>query len=466
MIWTHKQIEEALSLKITNNGSKNIGRIQFNSNDIKKEDIFIALTIGKRDGHNFVNDAINNGASFAIVNKVIQGVNPKKLIIVKDTLIALDLLARYKRNKSNAVFIAITGSVGKTSLKEALGKMLKAYSTRVFYTIKNFNNSIGIRLNLSSMPDDTEYAIIEMGMSKTGELSDLTKLVLPDIAVINSVAQGHLQFFSSVEEISDAKCEIFNNYNSSNMIALINYGIPTYSRCINNISNAGVNNIKTFGEAKIVDSRLLAYINIEYKKTKLIYLVSRQAIQIEISDFIAKHVALNFAAAFMVIKLLNFPLYKAQRAILDYKIPAGRGNIVNTICNNKKYTIICDYYNSNPESLKVSLQYIQQFVHKKKILILGDMLELGKDEIAIHKSLLPNIVDTKSYKVLLVGSIIKNLCSIMPPSIFVMSYNNVDDLISDIDNILHGNELILVKGSRLIYLEKVVQYLGVKENVL
>ena len=221
MIWTTKELGKALLLNIA--GNREFGKVQFNSKDVEQGDIFIALK-GVRDGHEFVLDALDRGASVAIVSKKISNVDQAKLIMVEDTYEALMDLAEFKRRNSKAKFIAITGSVGKTSTKEATKIMLSAYG-KTHASHGTFNNYLGVPLCLASMPNDTEYAVIEMGMSAKGELSELSKLAIPDVALITAVSEGHIGSFNSVEEIADAKCEIFEGMDINDGIAIVNRDI-------------------------------------------------------------------------------------------------------------------------------------------------------------------------------------------------------------------------------------------------
>ena len=191
MIGESSSLKKALGVTVADNIKA--GRVQFNSLDVNKGDIFIALP-GQRDGHEFVNEALANGASCAIISKDVAGEDADKLIKVEDTMVALNDLAEYKRINSKAKFIAVTGSVGKTSTREVVKTMLSAYGNS-YASAKSFNNFLGVPLTLASMPDETEYAIIELGMNAPGELRNLTNMVVPDIAIITTISEGHIEFY-------------------------------------------------------------------------------------------------------------------------------------------------------------------------------------------------------------------------------------------------------------------------------
>jgi UDP-N-acetylmuramoyl-tripeptide--D-alanyl-D-alanine ligase len=435
MIWTGKQLSEAFNIKV-DEGLKT-GPVQFNSVDVKPCDLFIAL----ERGHQYVEDAFKNGAEAAIVsNPSVHG----NIIHVPDTMQALRQLAEYKRKTSKAKFIAITGSAGKTSTKEAMKNMLEPFG-KVFASRGNFNNYLGVPINLASMPDDTEYAVFELGMNHSGEISELTKMIKPDIAIITNVAEAHLEFFDSVTDIADAKCEIFEGL-SKNGIAIINRDSLTYDRMMFNLNRLSIKNIYSFGTG--ADSELILY----QAGTKLKYKIGSTEVDVEGKDFnIPKHHAQNFAA-------LGFDLNLAAKAIAKYSLGEGRGKIINVTKDSKKFTIIGDYYNANPPSLKASLEYLQQLNHPKKMAIIGDMQELGPSAADLHKSLVPFITNSGASKVLLVGSYVNHIKMLMPKNIFTSSFENVESLLMNLGQFLDGDELILIKGSRGMQLDRILEY--------
>lgn len=460
MIWTTKELAKALSLSIA--GNREFGKVQFNSKDVDKGDIFIALK-GVRDGHEFVEDALNRGALVAIVSKEISNVDPSKLIMVDNTYEALMDLAEFKRRKSKAKFIAITGSVGKTSTKEAIKIMLSAYG-RTHASHENFNNYLGVPLCLASMPSDTEYAVIEMGMSAKGELSELSKLAIPDVALITAVSEGHIEFFNSVEEIADAKCEIFEGMDINDGIAIVNRDITTYERCIQNIDRAGMQNVQTFG--KRVDSgvRFVSSELLEDDTLRLSYIVGGEDLELVI-PLIPVHLAGNFAAAFAVVKALKLDPELAAGAISSFIPAAGRGRLLHVKKGGKEYRIICDYYNANPQSMNAALEYLNLFDNDNKVAVLGDMGGLGKFGHELHIAIVPCIKDSGVKKLFLVGERMKHLKNEFSKEIQVFCYEDAKSLCAEIDKYIVGGELILIKGSRSMGMEIVAIQLGV-ENAL
>ena len=439
------------------------GKVHFNSGHIHPGDIFIALTGGKGDGHEFVNNAFARGAGLAIVSKDVKNAPLEKIIKVKDTLEALHDLAEYKRQSSKAKFIGITGSVGKTSTKEIVSLMLESFG-KTFTSRNNFNNQLGVPLNLASIADNDEYVVIEMAMRREGEIRHLTNMVTPDIAVVTSVAQGHLEFFDSVEGIADAKSEIFEGLDINNGIAVLNRDMSTYKRCMENIDTVGVGNIRTFGKSQYANIRFASYSLEPHGTVRLGFVIDSEKIEFEMPA-IPRHMAINFAAGLAVIKALGLDIHQAVKALAHFKLKMSRGKIVDIKKDNKEYSIITDYYNANPESMQAGLEYLGQMNNNKKVAILGDMKELGKDEVKIHLAAIPYIVKSGVKKLFLVGDIMTQIADDVPASIEVHSYNNSIDLAQNINKYIEGGEFILIKGSRSIHLEKVAESLGV-ENAL
>ena len=475
MIWTAQELGKALSQEIFIEGksadktsaelsldsSKEFGKLQFNSKDIQQGDIFIALQ-GVRDGHDFVSDALQRGASIAIVSKAIDGVDRDRLIIVNNTFEALMDLAEYKRRSSKAKFIAITGSVGKTSTKEAAKIMLSAYG-KTYASYGNFNNHLGVPLCLASMPSDIEYAIIEMGMSAKGEISELSKLVIPDIALITSISEGHIASFNSIDEITDAKCEIFEGLDINEGIAIVNRDIKTYDRCIKNIDRANIQNVKTYGKHEAANVRSYSSEILEGDLLRVSYIIQDEELELSL-PLIPIHLAENFAGAFAILLALKLDIEAGATAISTFTPAAGRGGLAS-IKGDKNYRIICDYYNANPESMKAAIEYISLFDNKNKFAILGDMLELGKFERELHLNLVPYIVNSGIKKLFLIGERMKLLCDEFESDIEVLWFKDSDSLVLEIDKYISGGELILIKGSRGMKLEKIASRLGVQNAI-
>ncbi|GAA5252684.1 UDP-N-acetylmuramoyl-tripeptide--D-alanyl-D-alanine ligase [Candidatus Rickettsia kedanie] len=447
MIWNSKTLSVALGITISN--SINCNEVQFNSQDVKKGDLFIALK-GNRDGHDYALDAIDKGAAAVIVSKQVEITDKDKIILVDDCFKALQKMALYKRENSKAKFIAITGSVGKTSTKEAL-KILLQHASLVFAGRGNFNNHLGLLINLASMADDMEYAIFELGMNHKGEIRELVQILKPNIAAITNISEAHLEFFNSLEEIAEAKCEIFENF-SKNDIAVINTDTNCYSKILSILKNLYIDRVYNFGISHNTSAQLVLYENLG-EQVYLKYKINNKSLEITI-PFIPRHFAKNYTGVLLIIDILGKDIEIAANHLANIYPTKGRGEIIN-IQNSR---VICDYYNASPKSMKAALEYLKQVMAENKTAIIGDMLELGENSKRLHEELVPYILDVGCSKIYLVGINTKYIYDLLPSKIAKKYFKNVDELITHITDLFEGNELILIKGSRGIKLDKIVDY--------
>lgn len=447
MIWNSKTLSAALGITISN--SINCNEVQFNSKDVKKGDLFIALQ-GNRDGHDYALDAIDKGAAAIIVSKKVEINDKDKIILVDDCFEALQKMALYKRENSKAKFIAITGSVGKTSTKEAL-KILLQHDPLVFASRGNFNNKLGMLINLASMADDTEYAIFELGMNHKGEIRELVQILKPNIAMITNISEAHLEFFNSLEEIAEAKCEIFENF-SKNDIAVINANTNCYSKILSILKNLSIDRVYNFGISHNTPAQLVLYESLG-EQVHLKYKINNKSLEITV-PFIPRHFAENYTGVLLIIDILGKDIEIAANHLADIAPTKGRGEIINI----QNCRVICDYYNASPQSMKAALEYLKQVPAENKTAIIGDMLELGENSKPLHEELVPYILDAGCSKVYLVGVNTKYIYDLLPPKIAKKYFENVDELITNITDLFEINELILIKGSRGVKLDKIVDY--------
>ncbi|OZG31449.1 UDP-N-acetylmuramoyl-tripeptide--D-alanyl-D-alanine ligase [Rickettsia endosymbiont of Culicoides newsteadi] len=452
MIWSARDLNNALNIEV--HPDIHGGQVQFNSNSVTDGDLFIVLK-GANDGHNYALHALERGANAVIISQEITGLPDEKVIMVPDTLTALHQMAEYKRQKSQAKFIGVTGSSGKTGTKEAIKTVLSHFGS-TFASRGNFNNHLGVPINLASLPDDIEYAVFEMGMNHPGEIRTLTKMVRPDISVITTISEAHLEFFQSQLHLVDAKCEIFEGM-SKDGIAVIDLDSPYYNRVLQNLKQLSINNIYSFGTSPYADCSLISY---EYQQitqqVRLRYSIHNTKIDIEI-PLVPEHYARNYTIALQMSAILNLDINVAARQLSKILLMDGRGKLINAKYHGQDYQIICDYYNANPESVKAALLYLKQLSGKKKIAIIGDMLELGDNSIKFHKDLIPAILDSGANRVFLVGNNTQYIYQSLPDEIEKIHFDNVDLLIENLSKLLKGNELILIKGSNSTQLSKIIQ---------
>ncbi len=433
-------VSAALKLNITQTWIAD--GVSIDSRTTKAKNLFIAIKGENFDGHNFINDAASKGAVAAIVSTKVAANIPT--IIVEDTLQALQALALYKRKKSKAKVIAITGSVGKTTTKEIVHKLLSCYGNS-YRSPGNHNNHIGLPLSLLNAPPEADYLILEMGMNHSGEIATLSKIAQPDISIITTIGSAHLEHFSSTQEIAEAKAEIFNGtygtviLNRDNGFYNYLYKLIPQHPNIHTILTVGFHPKAHFSLTACHENKIEALINQEEKITYSF-------------PTLYKHFALSTLFALAVTKSLKLDFRQWLSTLGDLNLQQGRCNIkvVNGI------SVIDDTYNSNPMSVESGLKLLSYF-QGRKVAILGDMLDLGNSSKELHIKLVNIIIACKIDLVFTVGNNMKVLYKHLPNQLKGNHFNNSKEVA--ITQRFFAGDTILVKGSRGMKMEIVVKNL-------
>jgi len=430
-------------------------KARINSKEIKKNDIFFAIKGKKNDGNKYIIEAFKKKASIAVVNKIEKKINISRQIKSKDPLKFLTKSSELYRENIKTKIIAITGSCGKTTLKELLGNSLKQLSS-VGISPKSYNNKYGVPLSLFNLDQKNDYGVLEIGMDKKGEIDYLSKIVKPDVSVITNINYAHAKNFKNIKQIALAKSEIINNTKINGFIILNaddNFFI-LHKKMANKrklkILSFGIDNqnanIKLIGIKKIAN-KFKATIRINNLKTYFF-----------ISNNFQSNI-LNILAALSVMSIF-FDISKLKKNIFTgFKIPNGRGDIAKIKIDNKKINLIDESYNSNPLSLKSSiLNFDKMKIDKgKKYLLLGDMLELGKHSKRLHLSIAKIINNTKIDKVFVIGSKVLFTYNSISKKIKGRILNNKSQIINLIKNDLNNNDYLMVKASNATGLNKIVR---------
>ena len=455
--WNNDEINSVLSLN--NKKRLLINKISINSKLVKKNDLFIPLKGKKFDGHKFVNDAFKKGASLALSNK--KGYKKfnlkkfkKKIIIVNNTLSSLHKFASYSRIRSNGKFLAITGSVGKTSVKEAISFILKK-KNRIQYSEKNLNNLIGMPLNLANFNKNSEINILELGMNKKGEIKKLSKICKPDICLITKITNAHIGNFKSIKDIVLAKGEIFFGAKKFST-AIINYSDPFYNLLKKQAKLSGIKNIITFGKNKECDVRLVKYKNYIDNSYKVFLNVFGKKINFRLKN-LGEHWIENSLSIASVVKALDKDLTFYMNKLFQFKALKGRGEIIKIKQNKKNFIFIDDTYNSSPESLKSSIKFLSHIgKNRRKICVLGDMFELGKFSKKLHLSFKKVLKDNKISSVYTIGKEMKTLFINLPKEMQANHSENLHELYLNLKKNINNNDIILFKGSRAVRLDQLI----------
>ena len=423
----------------------NYNGVSINTKSIKKNNLFFAIKGKNTDGHKFVNEAIRKGANKCVVSRKIKNVSKNKIIKVKNTFSSLNDLARINRYNTLAQIIGITGSVGKTTLKNLVSFALKNYG-KVYYSPYSYNNKFGVPFSLSNLKKNTEYGIFEIGMDKKGEINTLSKIVRPEIAVITNIAEAHFKNFDTLKDIAKAKAEIIDNISESGSI-ILNKDDKFFNFLSNKAKKKGIF-VVSFSHKQKADIFLL-----KTTKNKNHYKLKVVA-KNKIFYFNITHYTENFInsilACISILYVLNLDLNKIRRKLINFPIPGGRGDIKVVNKFKKKFKFIDESYNANPLSMSSAIKNISHYKRQgnlKKIVLLGDMLELGKKTKKYHKEL--SIVINKSDidKVFVYGKYIRETFNLLSKNKKGKVFNNLREAHNHLSKIIHNNDLLMVKGS-------------------
>ena len=320
-LWTMGEIVAATGGSCLGDATMPVTSLSIDSRSLGRGEGFVAIRGPNRDGHSFVEAALGSGAACAIVDRSFPAGDEERLVRVGDTLEALNALGRAGRARAtDTVVIAVTGSVGKTGTKEAL-RLTLAPSGSVHASVKSYNNHWGVPLSLGNMPKDVRFGVFEIGMNHAGEIDVLTRLVRPQIAIITTVAPVHLGFFRSVEDIADAKAEIFHGLEPAGT-AIINRDNPLYERLKRHAEQHGAR-IVSFGETEGADARVLA-IELKPDGSEVRADVLGEVVSYRLGAP-GRHVVQNSLAVLAAVKLADADLGAAARALADLRAQAGRG---------------------------------------------------------------------------------------------------------------------------------------------
>lgn len=422
--------------------------ISIDTRSIKKGDIFIAIKGQNFDGHDFLHEAFSKGAVVAIVSESKYEHKEYPLIVTNNTLEALHNIASYyiKNALVNAKIIAITGSVGKTTTKDMLYAVLSQHG--ISHTNEgNLNNNIGLPLTILKAPINCQYLILEMGMNKAGEIKELSEISNPDIAVITSIEPAHAENFSSTLDIAKAKLEVL--YGMKNNGTLILNRDNNYYDYLSSHSNKNTINFGKHQEAMV---RLLDLTR-NNNGINLKIAANNQIIDCHLNTQ-GEHFAYSALAVVAVMHSLGIDL---PLALENFNITNGRGNILEVKYNGKHVYIIDDSYNASPASIKAAIKTLSTYSNNRKVALLGDMLELGEKSIQFHTELINSIMKYNIDKIYTVGEFMLSLHKLLPENIKGTHFDSSSQLKAHLTNIIQNNDVILVKGSRGIKMDLIIQ---------
>lgn len=442
-------------LKATHGTSQNISTdtkvtgIAIDSRTVKKGDLFVALRGEHVDGHAFVNEALQKGAVGAIVKesafKQVETKGSQKVIFVSDTKRALGDLANYYRSLFSIPFVAVTGSNGKTTTKD-LATLYLGTRYRVCQSQLSFNSLVGVPLTIFKLTKNYEVGVLELGTNQPGEINRLAEISLPDIGVITNIAPTHLEGFKTINGVLDEKLQLRNYVHT----LILNADDPLLSRVtrLNSARQATAKKLFTFG---IKNGDLRATV-LESKEGEVKFEVER--VQFNLSLFGSYNIY-NTLAALSVALQFDLKLKDLSTISSAFKPPAHREQTINL----DDITIIDSTYNANPVSVQLALEQLNKHPASRKIAILGDMLELGSYAVKFHEAVAKSLPELGFDAIIGFGDLARYYIekAVVDEK---HHFNSFDQLIAFLGTFIKKGDVILIKGSRAMRMERIVEYLA------
>lgn len=422
------------------------GGISIDTRSLKPGDIFVALR-DARDGHEFLQNAFEAGASAALVARAPEDApEGAPLLVVGDTLEGLRALGVAARMRNFGKRIAVTGSVGKTSTKEMLRTILSS-AGNVHAADKSFNNHWGVPLTLARLPMAADFGVFEIGMNHAGEITPLTGLVRPHAAIVTTVAAAHLENFASLEGIAEAKAEIFSGL-ARGGVALLPFDNEFFPLLKKRAEEAGAACFISFGEKAGADFQLLDYVA-EGAGARVNARINGGPREFYIG-VPGRHQAMNALAAIAAAQAVGAPLDASIAALGDITPPEGRGARATIAIDGGAATLIDESYNANPTSMGAALGLLGATAPGpggRRIAVLGEMLELGDDAPALHTGLLPALTAAKVDRVYAAGQLMRHLWEALPSAMRGLYADDAVGLVGPVLDAVGAGDVIMIKGS-------------------
>jgi UDP-N-acetylmuramoyl-tripeptide--D-alanyl-D-alanine ligase len=450
-LWTSAEIAEATGG--TASTDFEVSGVTFDSREVQPGDLFVAMPGTVHDGHCFVAGAVAAGAAGALVSQPIDSPH----VLVADTARALEDLGRASRARSSAKIIGVTGSVGKTSTKEAIYAALdRCARGRVHRSVKSYNNHTGVPLSLARMPRDAQYAVLEMGMNNPGEIAALTRTVRPHVALITAIAPAHIENLGSEEAIADAKGEIFQGLEPDGT-AIIPNDSPHRDRLVK-AARRHAERIITFGGGD-ADVHALHAVRSNGGGS----LITATLLDCDLTFTIAQrgdHWVTNSLAALAAVEAVGADVAVAGLALADMRGLKGRGERHQVPVSGGKLLLIDESYNANPASMAATLKSLgSEDGVERRIAVLGPMRELGAHSDALHAGLAPAIIDARVDRLILIGEEMRKLAEIVVGKVGLDLVADVDEATAALLSMARPGDAVLVKASNSVGLAKLVEHM-------
>jgi UDP-N-acetylmuramoyl-tripeptide--D-alanyl-D-alanine ligase len=444
-LWTHAEAATATAGRTSSAWTAD--GVSIDSRTVKPGDLFVAIRGDNSDGHRFVHDALAKGAAAAMVAESWDGASDTEpLLVVRDTDAGLAGLARAARARTNATFVGVTGSVGKTSTKEMLALALGALG-KTAATQGNLNNHWGLPLSLARLPRDAKFGIFEIGMNHAGEIEPLSRILRPHAAVITTVESVHLEYFGSEEAIADAKAEIFTGM-AADGAAVLNRDNRHFERLRRHATAAGLQRICSFGTARDADVRLDSLAS-KGQASDIGATVDGKTIEYRLGAP-GKHLAMNSLAVLGTLRMIGADYRRALAALAGFRPMKGRGERHSIRLGKGSFTLIDESYNASPASMRAAIDMLgaaERGAMDRTIAVLGDMLELGPTAAAQHAALAADLVRNGIDIVITAGPNMACLAKALPKTITSHHGADSEAIRSIVLDLVRAGDVVMVKGS-------------------
>ncbi len=454
-LWTSAEIEAATGGRATE--PFEVTGVTFDSREIERGHLFVAMPGTVAEGHQFVAGAFAAGAAAALVSQAVDGPH----VLVSDVAKALTDLAIAARERMSGTVIGVTGSVGKTSTKEALYAAVERFARgKVHRSVKSYNNHTGVPLSLARMPRETEFAVIEMGMNHAGEIAVLTRLIRPHVALITTIASAHIEHLGSIEAIADAKAEIFAGLEPDG-VAIIPEDTPQRERLLR-AARRHSDRIVTFGGGEADVAAIHAV-----RSNSGGSLVTARLVESELTFTIAQrgdHWVSNALAVLAAVEAVGADLAVAGLALADMGGLKGRGERHRLKAEGGAYLLIDESYNANPASMAATLKALgEERDVARRIAVLGPMRELGVTGAALHAALAPAARDAKIDRLILVGDEMDPLADALSGDLPIDRAVDAAAATALLKALVAPRDAVLVKASNSIGLARLVEAMAMGE---
>lgn len=449
VLWSSQEIADATGG--TASQSFEVTGVTFDSREVGPGDLFVAMPGTVHDGHEFVAAAFQAGAAGVIVSQRVNGPH----VLVEDTFAALQALGRASRERSRATILGVTGSVGKTSTKEALYAALERNRPgKVHRSVKSYNNHTGVPLSLSRMPRDAELAVLEMGMNNKGEIAVLTRQVRPHVAIITAIAPAHIENLGSMEAIAAAKAEIFEGLEPGGTAIVPNDTL--YRDLLVKAARRHADSIITFGGGD-ADVHAVHAVTAEGGGS----LISAALLERELTFTISQrgeHWVTNSLAVLAAVEAVGCDVALAGLALADLGGLKGRGERHIIEIHGGEVLLIDESYNANPASMAATLKSLGEEPEvARRVAVLGPMRELGEHSAQLHAGLAPAVREAHVDQLILIGDEMRPLAEKVIGNISLDLVANVDEATEALRRIVRPGDAVLVKASNSVGLAKLVE---------